>query len=196
MMLVPNPVATQRKDALYAALHAAPYGEVFPYEALTEILGVPVQRVRHVVFTVTRRLEREAARTLENIRGHGYRIAEPHDHVELSSRRHQRSRRQLGHALRILQATPIALLTPEERRRHDAWLTVTRQQVDVLRHVQHQVHAAHATVDALLKTHIREALMRVDQLAEPAVLSEIQKKSPHSVTRMREHVLPPGSPCA
>lgn len=166
MVLQASPTLTKMKDALFAALGTAPYGTVFPYQALSEIMGVDAVGHRYVILTVAKRLEREAQRALESIRGHGYRIAMPKDHLHLGSKRHLRGRRQIDGALRVLKATPLQALSPEERRRHDAFLLLLHQQADVLRSVKVAVQEAHMTVDSLVDRRLQEAMDRIKALEQ------------------------------
>lgn len=163
-MIVPDTLrhSTSLKDALFAVLSQAPYGEIFSYAALTEIMGVDARAHRYALAMVGQRLEHEAQRVLESLRGVGYRIALARDHVDLGARKQVQGRRKIERALSILHATPVKTLTPVERQRHDAFLLLLHQQADVLR----SVRQAHMEVSTLIEKHIADALARLAALED------------------------------
>ena len=155
------------KDALFDILSTAPYGELFSYQSLKEILGRDIQkntRARYIVLSVGKRLEKEAHRTLECIKNRGYRVAQARDHISLGDKRYRRGTKQINRAVRILQATPIEQLSIEERKRHDAYLLLMHQQVDAMRDIKRGVAKAQVQVNTLLEEHIAAALQRIESI--------------------------------
>lgn len=154
------------KDKLFALWELQPYGEQFPYPAISEVIGMDAQSSsgRKLVLAVGARLEREAQRSLYCMAGIGYRIAHPNEHQHISSRRQNAGRRKVNSAYRVLNATPLHLLTPDQRRKHDAYASIIRMQVDTLRNVVRVVEKEHATVSALLNTKLAEAVECLERL--------------------------------
>lgn len=169
MNLAPLESRTQQKEALFAVLSPAEYGVFFPHVALAEVIGEVPQSFayRNLVRGVGKRLEREAQRVLVSERGQGYRIARPNEHVRISDNRALRGRRQVARAVQVLQATPVQSLTPEERRRHEAYLTIMHAQADALRGIKRQVERAHETVSDLVQARLAEAEARIAALEGP-----------------------------
>lgn len=143
------------------------HGTVLTYKSLREILGGlnPQSHAgRAMVLSVGQRLEREGQRALQNIRGIGYQIAHPGQHLGIGEKRQQRGRRQVAAAMRVLLATPVSALSTEQRRRHDAYLVIIQQQVDAMRSVQAKAAQAYKQIDAEITSHLISEYNRIEAL--------------------------------
>jgi hypothetical protein len=161
MLIEKSPAATRMRDTLFAAWHMAPYGEMYTYEAISELIEGSAKQYRHIILEVGKRLEMDARRALQCVRGEGYRIAYPKDHLLLGRKRHTRSKRQLDNAVRVLQATETVSLSPEEKRRADAYLLLLYHHRDVLRSVREVTKQAHKNVELMLDERVEEAIARI-----------------------------------
>lgn len=94
------------------------YGTMISYNDLRRALGRhprdPLHCIRTDVYWVNKQLMATANRALENVRGWGYRIVEPREHVALALRQKKFAARRLRRAAKILAATNAELLTAEE----------------------------------------------------------------------------------
>lgn len=163
------------KDALFQTCVSADPGELFQYEALSEILGRNARGSsgRSLILSVGKRLEREAKRALICVPRVGYRIAQAAEHLRLGEKRHQRGSRQVNAAVRVLTATPMQELTPEEYRRHEAFLTILRENQDALRHIQRKARTVYAEIDRDIELELQEGYARLQALsAAPAAPKE------------------------
>lgn len=96
---------------------SADYGTEFSYaQILQETDCDLLDGDRQRIYTVIRRLERDHRRTLMNLRGRGYKVAEPGEHVESMRIRSGRAKRHMALARRTGDATPLDLLDDTERR--------------------------------------------------------------------------------
>lgn len=96
---------------------AADYGAEFSYAEILQSTGCDLlDGDRQRIYTVIRRLERDHRRTLMNLRGRGYRVAKPGEHVESMRVRTGRAKRHMALARRTGDATPLDLLDDSERR--------------------------------------------------------------------------------
>lgn len=94
----------------------ADYGTVFTYAAIlaeTECDLTGPDRSR--IYTVIRRLELDHERTLMNVRGSGYKVALPSEHVASMQVRRERAGQQVALARRTGSATSVARLGSDDR---------------------------------------------------------------------------------
>lgn len=95
----------------------AEYGAEFTYaEILHETECDLMESDRQRVYSVNRILERDHRRTLLNLRGRGYKVAHPREHVEAMTIRKRRAGNQIELATRTGQATAIEMLDDGELR--------------------------------------------------------------------------------
>jgi hypothetical protein len=100
---------------LLALFLAADYGTTLTYPEITERTGLDAAgKDRQRVYSVLRVLERDHRRTLQCVRGVGYKVANPAEHVESMSIRRARAGTQIEKANRTGKATNIALLSDVE----------------------------------------------------------------------------------
>jgi hypothetical protein len=113
----------------------AEYGDEFTYAEIAEKTGCDVASAdRQRVYSVNRVLERDHLRSLLNLRGRGYKVAHPREHVDSMSVRRQRAGTQIERAARTGDATRIDLLGPADMRSlTDARVWVSRVE-QALRH--------------------------------------------------------------
>ncbi len=108
-------IRTRKLLDLFAA---ADYGTEFTYAEILQKTGCDLLEGgnRQRVYTAIRRLERDHRRTLLNLRGRGYKVAKPAEHVEAMRVRAGRAKRHMSLARRTGDATPLDLLDDRERR--------------------------------------------------------------------------------
>lgn len=116
-----EPRSTVLVDMLVRALSPMEYGEVVGYEQIRRVIFEDPQgpRGRAVAIRAGRRLLREHQKLLVNVRGHGYQIAEPREHLSQSKRVQAFARRRQRRALAILVHAEVEKLTPAERQAVD-----------------------------------------------------------------------------
>lgn len=94
------------------------YGDVARYAVILDETGCDVTAgARSRIYSVVRRLEAEHDRTLVNVRGVGYRVALPAEHVNVMSIRKGRAGRQIELAQRTGKATSLQHLDAGESQR-------------------------------------------------------------------------------
>lgn len=94
---------------------SAPYGTTFTYGQILQATNCDlIERDRQRIYTVIRHLERYHQKTLLNLRGIGYKVAEPNQHVDSMMTRKGRASRQVALARRTGSATPLDLLDRNE----------------------------------------------------------------------------------
>lgn len=101
----------EKTKALLNLFEKAPYGTSFTYaQILNETECDVAGPDRHRILTVNRRLEKNSRKTLMNMRGVGYKIADPGEHVDSMRHRGDRAKTQLVRAKRTGEATPLEML--------------------------------------------------------------------------------------
>ena len=102
-----------------------PPGTVYTYNDLMEILGFDnINKTRGVVLNAQRRLLKEFSRTMMNVRGVGYRLAEAKDHMMIANGRHRRADIQLQKGLHVLRNVKWDELDTESHKAHMGTLMV------------------------------------------------------------------------
>lgn len=96
-------------------------GDVVRHHELRELLpDAPESSVIGAVHTAIKHLEVEKKRSLDNVRGVGYRMVHAAEHENLARKQNKRAHRALKSSRRKIQSADRSMLTPEERRRFDA----------------------------------------------------------------------------
>lgn len=114
------------QQVLIDAVANAEPGRLFTYKELNRILGFhDKERTRGVVLAAQHRLLREFCRTMENVRGEGYRMAAATDHTRIANSRKRRADIQLRKGLHVLRNVKWEELDPESRKAHEGTLLVT-----------------------------------------------------------------------
>jgi hypothetical protein len=117
-------------DVIYDTVAKAEPGTVFPFDDLVRALrdtgptdrNVTVSTVRHAVRRVYTRLLRDEARTLQNIVGVGYRIAEASAHQTIAKARQRRADVQLHRGVQVLQHVRWEEMDANTRAAHEGTL--------------------------------------------------------------------------
>jgi hypothetical protein len=103
---------------VYERLKDAPYGETVPFSELCQLLETP--EVGSSIYAAVRRaneeLRKNAMRSAEVVRGLGYRIIQPDEHVLQARRVRCKALRQQKTAVDIRRGTNLAMLEAEARR--------------------------------------------------------------------------------
>lgn len=116
-----EPLGAQAEwKTLYGHLKKVPLGTVVTYRTISTLLDRPFEENRSPVYRAIKELEANDRRTLVNVRGEGYRVAEPDEHEKLARRHIRSSHRQLTKAKGKTSSAPRQGLSPEARRRLDA----------------------------------------------------------------------------
>lgn len=91
--------------------------EVFTIEQAEEALGRPLGQNRSPVYRATLELERNHRRTLATVRGVGYRVALPSEHLGLGLAHSDRARTAMKRGVERAEAADRKGLTPSQARR-------------------------------------------------------------------------------
>lgn len=114
------------QQVLIDSVAGAEPGTLFTYDQLSRILGFDdKRRTQSVVVSAQRRLLKEFCRTMMNVRGEGYRIAEAKEHMMLAHDCKRRSDVQLRKGLHILRHVKWEEMDEETRKAHEGTLMVT-----------------------------------------------------------------------
>jgi hypothetical protein len=88
-------------------------GDTITYARLEELLGREFAPNRGPLYRARQTLGELRHRWLEPVPNVGYRVVEPAEHVRISATHRRKSRRQVGMAIRVLDATDLERLTPD-----------------------------------------------------------------------------------
>ena len=103
-------------QVVFDAVHADPPNTTYTYDAIGSMIETDV---RHDIYSAVGRCNRElwkrAQRSLQNVRGIGYRLLKPQEHEVQALDYHDRGRRKMKNAVAIMRATDLAALTDPER---------------------------------------------------------------------------------
>jgi hypothetical protein len=100
-------------------LENAEFGQVITYAELDETLGRTFIDNRSPIYRAREDLGSICKRWLEPIKGVGYRVTDPTDHVRVSVSHRRKSRRQLSISVNVLGATDLARLQPSDLAKWD-----------------------------------------------------------------------------
>lgn len=114
-------------------------GDTITTEDLEELLGRPLGQNRSPVYRATRELETNNSRTIATVRGTGYRIVEPSEHLGLGLSHSSRARRQLRRGLQRSESADRRGLTPTVAARLEAFEATTSRLVEFLGHMSKTV---------------------------------------------------------
>lgn len=105
---------------VYDLLRAAAVDTVVTYDLICEKLGLDPKSERHIGQMAARRagieLEREDGRAVEPVRGEGYRIVRPEEHLRLGRRRNRSAGRQLARGEQVVTTVDLNKVDPETAR--------------------------------------------------------------------------------
>lgn len=143
---------------IYDHLKLQSIGYTLTHEKLKDLSeGVAPTSVHSNLYRAMRELENENQRTLINVRGVGYRIAEPREHENLARGKHKAARRRIRDAQRKVASADRSLLTDDELRRLNA--------------IEHHL-ARHASMLKQLDDKQRRTEERVERTAERVAYAE------------------------
>lgn len=137
---------------IYDRLSRMGIGDVITLKDLEALL--PGVAIRPPFYQAVKKLEENQKRTFENVRGVGYRMAEPRQHEKLARDKHRSARSMLRKAQRKVASADRALLTQEERQRLDALEHHFARHADMLKRLD----------DRQVKTEQRVALTEKETL--------------------------------
>ena len=138
------------QQVLIDAVATSKPGTVFTYDQLQDILGLDSkERTRAVVIAAQHRLLREFSRTLENVRGTGYRMVDASEHCRLAHGRKRRADNQLRRGLHILRHVRWEELSDEARKAHQGTLMISE--------ALYRVQRSHESRLARIEDAIRKA---------------------------------------
>lgn len=101
-------------------------GRLFTYDELKQALGFDSRvRVQRTVIAAQHRLLKEFCRTLDNVRGEGYRIAKASEHTRIASSRKRRAENQLRRGLHVLRNVRWEEMDADARAAHEGTLMVS-----------------------------------------------------------------------
>lgn len=149
-------------------LAAAEYGEVVPYDAISEVAdGVDRRGVQSLVGRVKRRLEREHSKAVEAVANEGYRVVNPSEHLRLARGHQSKSRKSLARAQSTVLHVDASKLTDGEK----VAVTVA------------------ATALAAQLTYMRQNDIRVGRLEKAAeVIGTAQERSAEEIAALRDRL--------
>lgn len=114
------------QQVLIDAVRDSEPGTMYSYGELQRMLGFKSkERTRAVVLAAQHRLLKEYNRTLENVRGEGYRMAEANDHTRIAHGRRRRADSQLRKGLHVLRHVRWEELDEESRKAHEGTLMIS-----------------------------------------------------------------------
>ena len=94
---------------LYDAVRGAAYGTSYTYAELNVLAGVTdVTHQRWILIRTREELVRHDRRFLANVRGVGYRIVDAEEHLRVGNAYRERSMRQAGKSVKVLESTDLS----------------------------------------------------------------------------------------
>ena len=111
--------AVSERQMIYDLIVQIAPGELVTYKQFEKALGRDLRDSRTPLFHAIKDLEINEQRTMEVVRGKGYRVVEPREHERLARHHQYKGRRQLTYSLRKARSAPREKLTPDEASRLD-----------------------------------------------------------------------------
>lgn len=131
---------------IYNALVPLKVNDTVTYEELSDALGVDFLSRRSVLDKAVLELQAHHLRTLINVRGVGYRVAEAAEHETLARQHHRKSRRSLGRSVAKIESADRTKLTREQRTKFDALELQLRQHQQMIKRLDSRVTAVETGV--------------------------------------------------
>ena len=132
-------------------------GEVFTYSELSEAMGRDSRSNRSAIYIASKRLGKSHERRLVCVTGHGYRIAEAHEHSVVAKSKAVIAKRRLGDAKSMLDHTRIGELNPEQKREHETTMgAIVAMRRDIARH-ERLIQGLSDDVDAIKRNSLSES---------------------------------------
>lgn len=106
--------------------------DVIPLEDIEDALGRSLGSNRGPVYRAIKELEKSQYRTLATVRGVGYRVARPEEHLDLGLSHSRSARKQLRRGLQRAEATNRGELEPVAAARLEAFEATTSRLVQFI----------------------------------------------------------------
>ena len=177
-----EPLGAQAEwKTLYEHLKKVKLGTVVTYRTFSTLLDRPFEDNRSPLYRAIKELEVQDKRTLVNVRGEGYRVAEPDEHEKLARRHIRSSHRQLTKAKGKTSSAPREGMSAEARRRLDA----LDAHLGDVRKVVMGLNRKQAEVDEKLE-EVREAAKK-DRRKNKADVAELSSRLDHVTDLLARH---------
>lgn len=179
-----EPIGKQaRWRTIYDLLKPLKYDDILTYEKIGDALGLDSKRERHLIHANMQRAARELSeqhdRSISVVRGDGYRIVNPEEHVDLSRRDQRRSSRALVKAKRHVDHVNLSDMSSEGRSIVHATVRLFNFQMEAMRRLdvrQKNVEALARTVEQKGEETAQETAKNSDQLSRlEARLRELEE---------------------
>lgn len=118
MTFTPKGAVSQRQTVLDLVADT-PHGEVVPYEALEIALNADRRAVLCAVNQAKPSMQKLFCKSVVAVRGIGYRVLHPGEHLELAKTHQKRGRRQTKRAKSAVANTDRSMLSELERVKYD-----------------------------------------------------------------------------
>lgn len=173
-----------RWKVIYEILREAPEDEIVPYERLLDALGLDPEQ-RAVVHLATRRavkeLQEKDRRTVATVRGKGYRVATPEEHMPLGMSHHAKAGRALVRARNTVNSTDLNRIEdPAARHAVEQVVLALANEIEVNRRMRQKVdqHDWDILTLAANQAHTNQAidLIRDHQQRLEAKMTELAEK--------------------
>lgn len=102
---------------IHDALKDYEYGTEFSYAELEDICGLSRKRIQALKDKTDRELKKSSQKMLVNVRGYGYRIADPWEQVKEAKGHEKKGGRQVKKAREFLDNVDTSEMTNEEKNR-------------------------------------------------------------------------------
>jgi hypothetical protein len=138
-----EPIGEQaRWRVIYEALKDVPVGETITYERLGTVLDLDPKDDRSVIQQAMHRaayeLETQDKHAVDSVRGIGYRVVEPVEHMGLAVRQQKRSRRALERGQSKVVNVDLTGMEPEIRKAFEVLATGFALQADFNRRIENR----------------------------------------------------------
>lgn len=124
-VFVPLADVSQRQMVIDMAADVEP-GEIITYEAIESLLGLDRPRAQSVVNQAKFGLQKTHQKSLVAVRGVGYRVLSPSEHLELAKVHQAKGRRQTRKSRQAVEHTDYSKLNEAERTKYDVAIGVLR----------------------------------------------------------------------
>jgi biotin operon repressor len=145
--------------AIYGYLVTLAPDTVVTIKKIEELLGRDLGQNRSPVYRAIKELERNHSRTLATVRGTGYRVAQPQEHLGLSLSHSSRARRNLKRGYERSTSADRAMLEPVMAARLEAYEATTSRLIQFLGHmartIDQQAHRIGEVEQASAQTNER-----------------------------------------
>lgn len=143
--------------------------DIVTYEQLSQAVGFDIRPNRGDFYKAVEVLQRDHQRTVDVVRGRGYRVVAANEHGRLAKRHHRKSRRQLEKAVAKAASANRSELSTEERTRLDGMEMTLRAHSDVIRRLEQRAERTEFRLHRVENTQDRsseEQAARLDRLED------------------------------